>query len=80
MLCKVMRVSRSSYYEWRSACSKPNREEIMLKSKLQHLFEKSRKTYGSRRLLKALKAEGYKIGRYKVRNCNGQVKSDTLSL
>lgn len=45
----------------------------MLKNKIQHLFEKSRKTYGSRRLAKALKAEGYKIGRFKVRSLMGEL-------
>ena len=63
-----MCVSRSSYYSWLTADNGPNCDEMMLKNKLQCLFEKSRKTYGSRRLVKALKGEGYKIGRYKVRS------------
>lgn len=46
----------------------------MLKNKLQLLFEKSRKTYGSRRLVKALKAEGHKVGRFRVRRLMEELK------
>lgn len=69
-----MRVSRSSYYAWCAADNSPRCEAFMLKNKLQRLFEESRKTYGSRRLVKALKAEGYKIGRYKVRSLMAELK------
>lgn len=69
-----MRVSRSAYYDWQSAERWPDTEEIMLKNKIQQLFEKSRHTYGSRRLTKALKAEGYDIGRFKVRRLMEQLK------
>jgi putative transposase len=69
-----MQVNRSSYYEWRASAHVPDIEEIMLKNKIQHLFEKSKKTYGSRRLVKALKAEGHNIGRYKVRSLMEQLK------
>jgi transposase InsO family protein len=69
-----MQVSRSSYYEWRSCDKWPDTEEIMLKNKIQILFEGSRKTYGSRRLVKALKAEGYNLGRFKVRRLMEQLK------
>jgi len=69
-----MQVSRSSYYEWLTSDHLPSREEVMLKKRIQFLFEKSRKTYGSRRLVKALKAEGYKIGRFKVSRLMEQLK------
>lgn len=68
-----MQVSRSSYYEWQASDSVPNTEDVMLKNKIKHLFEKSRKTYGSRRLVKALKAESYTIGRFKVRSLMEQL-------
>lgn len=68
-----MQVSRSSYYEWRGSDNLPDTEEI-LKNKIRCLFEKSRNTYGSRRLVKALKAEGYAIGRFKVCRLMEQLK------
>jgi transposase InsO family protein len=68
-----MRVSRSAYYNWQSADHEPD-TEIMLKNKIQQLFERSRKTYGSRRLTKALNDEGYDIGRFKVRRLMEQLK------
>jgi putative transposase len=74
ILCKVMQVSRSAYYKWQSSNNLPNTEEIVLKNKIQHLFEKSRKTYGSRRLVKALCLEGFKIGRFKVRSLMERLK------
>jgi putative transposase len=63
-----MQVSRSSYYEWRIFDKRPNLKDLMLKNKIHFLFEKSRKTYGSRRLVEALHAEGHKAGRFKVRS------------
>jgi putative transposase len=69
-----MQVSRSAYYDWQGTKHEPDTEEIMLKNKIQALFKKSRQTYGSRRLSKALKAEGYDIGRFKVRRLIGQLK------
>lgn len=74
-----MRVIRSAYYDWQGADHLPGAEETMLKNKIQQLFEKSRKTYGSRRLVKALKAEGYDIGRFKVRRLMGQLKLEVRS-
>lgn len=69
-----MRVSRSAYYDWQSADHGPDTEEIRVKNKIQQLFEMSRKTYGSRRLTKALNDEGYDIGRFKVRRLMEQLK------
>ncbi len=47
---------------------------MVLKNKVLQLFERSRNTYGSRRLVKALKAEGYDIGRFKVCSLMKQLK------
>lgn len=69
-----MKVSRSAYYDWQGSEHWPDAEEIMLKNKIQQLFEKSRQTYGSRRLTKGLKAAGYDIGRFKVRRLMEQLK------
>lgn len=69
-----MEVSRSAYYDWQGIKHKLDTEEIILKNKIQELFKKSRLTNGSRRLTKALKAEGYDIGRFKVRRLMEQLK------
>ena len=63
-----MNVSRSAYYEWLSTEPKMNNGKMRLNNTIQRIFEKSRKTYGSRRLVKALEKEGYQLGRYQVRS------------
>jgi transposase InsO family protein len=60
-------VSRSGYYEW-SKNIKTNRDiedESFLKQ-IQEKFKETRKTYGPRRMTKALKDDGLKIGRKRV--------------
>lgn len=63
-----MQVSRSCYYEWQNSKNLPNSAELKLKDAIQVIFDKSRKTYGSRRMVKALSIAGYKVGRYQVRS------------
>lgn len=68
VLCKVMQVNRSYYYEF--VKNKQNQIDVeleKLKIRLRVLFETHKQNYGSRRLMKALQAEGFKIGRYRVR-------------
>lgn len=69
-------MSRSAYYAWRASGRVVQAEEVLLKNKLRFLFEKSRRTYGSRRLVKALRKEGESIGRFKVRRLMVQLKLD----
>ena len=69
-----MQVSRSAYYHWRTTEHAPNEGEMMLKTKIQSLFDKSRKTYGSRRLVIALNEQGYQVGRFKVRTLMEQLQ------
>ena len=63
-----MQVTRSCYYEWRNAKRLPNTEQLKLIDVIKNIFDKSRKTYGSRRLVKALALAGYQVGRYQVRS------------
>lgn len=68
VLCKVMQVSRSHYYN----CVKVKQNQIdenqvRLENRIKALFEKHKQNYGSRRLMKALREEGFEIGRYRVR-------------
>nr|WP_253255884.1 IS3 family transposase [Legionella quinlivanii] len=67
LLCKMMQVSRSAYYRWYSKGHHPKPQDTMLEAKLKALFGDSKNTYGSRRLAKELTAQGFPVGRYKVR-------------
>jgi transposase InsO family protein len=63
--CRVLGVSRSGFYEARRQRSKP----LFCKNSvyLRAAFCASHQSYGSRRLVVALKEKGITIGRYKVR-------------
>ena len=70
VLCKVMEVSRSGFYEYFHSFNKRSEdgpEEAALKARIGAIFKEHRSKYGSRRIVKQLKDEGHKIGRYKVR-------------
>lgn len=69
-----MQVSSSAYYDWRVSDQKPKQEDVMLKIKVKELFDKSKNTYGSRRLVKALNKAGYQVGRFKVKNIMNQLQ------
>ncbi len=70
ILCRVMMVSRSGFYDYlrrfKNGTDKdPN--EAALAARIHAIFKEHRSKYGSRRILKQLKKEGYDVGRYKVR-------------
>ena len=70
VLCAVMRVSRSGFYDYLDRYTPGGanrRKEAGLRSRIKQIFDQSRASYGSRRIVKQLQAEGHKIGRYKVR-------------
>ena len=68
VLCRVMRVSRSGFYDYlhryRSA---PSMDALLLNNQIKAVFRQSRSSYGSRRIVKHLQSEGRQIGRYRVR-------------
>jgi transposase InsO family protein len=69
MLCRMMGVGRSSFYDWQKRQDEPpdpQREEKL--EWVQDLSEASDHTYGSRRMAKALQALGYPTGRHQARN------------
>jgi len=77
VLCKVMEVSRSGFYNYLKHLNSPDRDrayEARLRASMQKIFEKSWRTYGSRRMLRDLKAQGYRIGRFKVRRLMRELK------
>jgi len=76
VLCAVMRVSRNGFYDYlaRYKSGDDNRpDETALKRRIKEIFDQSRASYGSRRMVKQLQAEGRQIGRYKVRRIMRQL-------
>ena len=70
VLCKVMRVSRSGFYNYLRRVNRgPGNDtsETTLKARISAIFKEHRGKYGSRRIMKQLNEEGHQIGRYKVR-------------
>lgn len=66
-LCAAYGVTRAGYYAWRqrpeSARSAQDRE---LQHRIQRLFQQHRGTYGSPRIQRALRAEGWAVSRRRV--------------
>lgn len=69
MQCEVLQVSRSGFYDYLSRLSHlvVDVEETTLIVRIQAIAAKTRSSYGSRRMVKALQEEGFQVGRYKVR-------------
>ena len=54
-MCRFIKVSRSSYYEWlNNPGSNKKREDNELIEMIKPIFQKGRNTYGSRRIKKQL--------------------------
>jgi putative transposase len=82
VLCAVMRVSRSGFYDYLNRDTSENNKgsgEAALISRIKEIFDQSRSSYGSRRIVKQLNKEGCTIGRYKVRRimCEMGLKAKT---
>jgi putative transposase len=69
ILCRLLGVSRSAYYEFVSGRSwHPGPARQRLAEALEKSFEEHKGRYGSRRLCVELRAKGYEVGRYQVRS------------
>ncbi len=67
ILCRVLRVSRSGYYAWRTR--KPSARQLedeRLRPKVVEAFKTGRGTYGSPRVRDELVEQGFEIGRKRV--------------
>lgn len=63
-LCKVLDVSPSGYFAWRSRpASSRQREDLVLLAQIRSSFALSRGTYGSPRMTRELQDEGFNVGR-----------------
>ncbi len=67
--CAALEVSRSGFYDYLSRQEGPkiDAEEITLLARVKAIAEKTRYSYGSRRMARALQDEGFKVGRAKAR-------------
>lgn len=70
ILCKVMNVSRSAYYRFKSLEQKAPRKTIPLRLILEvkAIHKGAHGSYGSRRMSNALKNKGFNVGRYQARS------------
>lgn len=65
-ICRNLKLQRSGFYR-RSAQKPINAEEVKLKAKVHEIHHEMHATYGSRRMRAELNAQGYELGRFKVR-------------
>jgi len=67
LMCKVMEVTRSAFYDWLNRPeSARSREDRQLGKKVKKIHEKSRETYGTRRIRQELVEDGEPISRTRV--------------
>uniref|UniRef100_UPI00187E276D IS3 family transposase n=1 Tax=Escherichia coli TaxID=562 RepID=UPI00187E276D len=73
-LCRVMKLSRSTYYAWQKRPVKPLDEYALeLHQKVNNLFRESRESLGYRMLGAQLRQEGYVISDYRTRKLMKQL-------
>ena len=66
--CQVLEVSASGYYAWRNRPPSVRKaEDERIWQKIKRHWEASRKTYGSPRLVRALRNDGDNVGKQRVR-------------
>lgn len=67
MMCKVLKVSRSSYYFWlEERPSKRDQDNKMITDRIRASFSSSKGRYGSPRITKDLTEQGLKVSRPRV--------------
>lgn len=63
IMCRVLKVSRAGFYEWRHRPLPIKVDRTELQSHIKRVFQDSRKTYGHRSIRDALIKEGRRAGR-----------------
>ena len=63
LMCRVLKVGRSGFYEWRGRPARIKVERVELRNQIQKAFQDSRKTYGHRSIRDALIKDGVRAGR-----------------
>ena len=67
-LCRVMQVSRSGFYDWLRRSHEQDPQHAYLLERVRAIHKRTRGSYGSRRMARALQREGFAVGRYKARS------------
>ena len=66
-MCAALSVSRRGYYQWKNAGQSLRAQQTkQLKSLIENEYEKSRQTYGSPRITRALRNGGEAVGYNRV--------------
>jgi putative transposase len=68
-LCEVLDVATSGYYDWRQRCACPGPralENQTLAQEIDRIHAQSRQTYGSPRVMQALRKKGRRHGRHRI--------------
>jgi putative transposase len=68
IICSALEIPKSSYYDYLKRRDRIDAERIFLRAKVRELHSDSRGSAGKRTISNQMRAEGIKIGRYKVRN------------
>lgn len=70
LLCRVMGVSRSGFYTYKKRMRSPKScaYQKRLEARVREIFEASGGSYGSRRISKQLRKDGFPVGRYQARS------------
>ncbi len=66
VLCRVMEVSRSGFYEYRRRPKGDDQDPLV--GRIKAIHKETRGSYGSRRMAKQLQDEGHEVGRYRARS------------
>jgi len=69
LLCQVLEVSPSGYYDWKKRHAHPSpraRQDQALRVRIAEVCQTSRHTYGSPRVRAALRKDGHKHGRNRI--------------
>ncbi|WP_265588086.1 IS3 family transposase [Candidatus Methylospira mobilis] len=76
VLCRVMQVSTSAYYEWLKARqdSDKDQQDQKLAEKARQIFIDNKQCFGSRRLADRLQKQGHAVGRFKTRRIMRDLK------
>jgi putative transposase len=67
VMCRLLEVSRSSYYAFAGRSGKPAASGALLGA-VRRIHGESRRSYGSRRMAQALQQQGHMIGRHRARS------------
>lgn len=74
-MCEFLGVSRSGYYDWRKRkLPERTKTDSQLKPIIQSIYDDGKGAYGSPRVFKALKKQGYAIGRKRVERLMREMK------